>query len=94
MITDEKMSMKRMATEALLSQSASNLSGVVHMFSRVVSNLWHEANKINEGTRWVNNHPVSRLFASQIHYLSGMGLSETKEYREAYEECKRLAGQD
>lgn len=59
--------------DALACQSACNLSGVVHSFSKVVSKIWDESNAANEGTDWVNTHPICRLYAEQIAHLSGAG---------------------
>jgi len=56
---------------ALGIQDASNLSGVVHSFSEALSRLWEIAHEKNEGTRWVNRHRISRLFADKIISLSG-----------------------
>ena len=62
---------------ALDSQSACNLSGIVHQFSRVMDKLWNEAREGNHGTDWVNQHPISRLYAEQIFFLaSGKDYSE------------------
>lgn len=57
--------------EALEVQNACNLSGVVHSFSKAMSDLWELANKEGKGTTWVNTHRVSRLFADKILSLSG-----------------------
>lgn len=58
------------AGRALSIQHASNLSGIVATFHDVMSVLWEEARKRNEGTDWVNKHPVSKLFAAQINWVS------------------------
>jgi hypothetical protein len=63
---------------ALDSQTACNLSGIVHQFSRIMDKIWNEANKNGHGTDWVNQHPISRLFAEQIFFLASK-----KDYSEA-----------
>jgi hypothetical protein len=71
---------------ALDVQSACNLSGVVHSFSEIIGRIWEEAHKdLSEkrGTDWVNNHPICRLFAEQISFLS----SKT-DYFDASKECR------
>ena len=60
-----------LAREALQVQDACNLSGVVRTFARVTADLWVIANSKNEGTEWVNRHPVSRAFADKIISMSG-----------------------
>jgi hypothetical protein len=62
---------QQLAKLALQVQDACNLSGVVHSFSGVMTDLWALANEKNKGTDWVNGHPVARAFASKIESLSG-----------------------
>jgi hypothetical protein len=57
--------------EAIQVQNACNLSGVVRSFSAITERLWQLANENNKGTEWVNQHRVSRLFASKIQSLTG-----------------------
>ncbi len=68
--------------DALMVQSACNLSGVVHSFSEILSRLVEEAQKEGKGTDWVNTHPICVLFAEQIKHLTG------SEYFEAYKACE------
>ena len=81
------MTIKEMATEALRVQDASNLSGVVHCWSEVLTNLWEIARKDNHDTKWVNEHPISKLFAEKCYDLSKANLNSL----EAFEECRKLA---
>ena len=67
--------------DALMVQSACNLSGVVHSFSEILSRLVKEAQELGKGTDWVNQHPICVLFAEQIKHLSG------DNYSEAYQIC-------
>lgn len=62
----------QLLAEALQVQDACNLSGVVHSFSRALTDLWAIADHDGEGTDWVNQHPVSVLFADKIKHLSGL----------------------
>src|SRR3990172_5961999 len=55
---------------AVFSQSACNLSGIVHELSRVISKIWNEAHELGFGTEWVNAHPIARLYAEQIFHLA------------------------
>jgi hypothetical protein len=84
------MTESEMAQVALQVQDAVNLSGVVHRFSGVLTELWRVANERNEGTLWVNTHPVSVLFADKIADLAQSRLSQR--YSEAYARCGALAG--
>lgn len=60
-------------------QDACNLSGVVEDFNAVLKEIWKEARKKGQGTQWVNEHPISMLYASKIAQLSrceeGFGLA-------------------
>jgi hypothetical protein len=62
--------LQQLAKEALDVQDASNLSGVVHAFHRAISDLWDNARQLNEGTDWVNRHPVCRAYISKLVSLS------------------------
>ncbi len=64
---------------ALWSQDACNLSGIVRSFHLMLERVWEEARAKGEGTDYVNSHPVSRLFAEQI-----MHLSKGCDYSDAY----------
>lgn len=69
-------------------QSACNLSGVVHSFSRIISKIWNEANAHGKGTEWVNKHPICVLFAEQIIYLStGQSSNNGNSYNKAHDFC-------
>jgi len=69
---------------ALLSQSACNLSGIVHGLSEVLPRIWEESN----GTAETNEHPIVRLYAEQI-----MHLSTRRDYFEADKLCREGAGE-
>ena len=67
--------MTKMYSDALAVQSAVNLSGVVHAFSEAMDELWAEADYMGEGTDYVNQHPVSVLFAGAIYRLTRPGYN-------------------
>ena len=86
---------QKAASDALSSQNACNLSGVVHAFARACEALWDQPEC--SGTDWVNGHPISVLFAAQISYLSGTPFwasqpGERCRYRDAARSCRELAG--
>jgi hypothetical protein len=68
---------------ALRTQSACNLSGIVHSFSEMLPKIWAEAREAGEGTDWVNEHPICILFAEQISHLA------KGDYFEAYKVCEK-----
>jgi hypothetical protein len=69
--------------EAIQVQSACNLSGVVLAFARAISEISSEAFRLNHGTDWVRKHPISRMFAEQIFYLT-----EGTSYSTSYDICE------
>jgi hypothetical protein len=90
-VTETKGLTARDYQDALDVQSACNLSGVVHSFSRVISKLREEVNKLGpecepsspKGTDWVNSHPICRLYAEQIAFLTSK-----MDYFDASKECR------
>jgi hypothetical protein len=74
---------KELAQEALDIQSACNLSGVVHSFSRAMTELRRLEPTL--GTDGYNTHPISLLYSSKIASLTGSesGL----EFSRAYDWC-------
>ena len=83
--------MQQVAQDALHCQNACNLSGVVKTFADATTVLWTEAQRLAAGTRWVNEHPVSILFATQVAYLAGISYADQELYHAAFVECERLA---
>jgi hypothetical protein len=79
---------------ALDAQSACNISGIVHAFSDVLERVWNEANETGKGTEFVNTHPISRLYAEQIAFLSGAGVPSRgdNDYTDAFNFCEERAG--
>jgi hypothetical protein len=69
--------------EALDSQSACNLSGIVFSFARAMEAICDEARANSEGTEWKNHHAICKLFAEQISHLT-----LDKDYVEAVREAK------
>lgn len=83
--------MQELAKEAIEIQDACNLGGLVHGWSRSMSDLQDLLR--GQGTRNVNEHPISKLWASKIHDLARMGMSDYDAFSKAYDECKKLAEQ-
>jgi hypothetical protein len=83
-----KWTMKRAAQSALDVQFACNLSGVVRTFAELVS--WMRTD-LHFDTPTCNTHPVCRLFAEQITYLTSGTSGDNVTYSVAYEWCKANA---
>lgn len=90
--------MEELAKEALDVQDACNLSGVIHAWSRSITNLrellFQARGQRMPDTDAVNTHPINKLFADKVAHLTGtqqMRTEEDDEITEAYELCKMLA---
>ena len=68
----------------LSSQSACNLSGIIHSWHRIITKIWDEAKANNKGTDWVNAHPINRLFAEQA-----MHLTRSTDWNDAHSTCEK-----
>ena len=71
---------------AVYSQNACNVSGLVHDLSRVINKVWDEAREQGQGTDYVNNHPIVRLYIEQLQFLS------RSDWNESYKICKEKGG--
>jgi hypothetical protein len=77
---------------ALEVQDASNLSGVVYQFARDMEVICEEVRQNGGGTNAINRHPVCRMYAEQIAWLSGAGsCANHKSYLRAHDACERQA---
>lgn len=75
--------------DAIDSQNAVNLTGITRSVVQIMDDIWKEASAQNKGTDFVNRHPIVRLFAEQILFLSGGGCSsDASQYGEANVFCK------
>lgn len=82
----DNRSLQQLAEEALFVQSAVNLSGVVHGFSRAISRLRQLFP--SEGTDFFNTHPISVLWADKIKDLTRADCGKVMEaYTWAEQEC-------
>ena len=79
-----------LAREALLVQDACNLSGVVHGFSRAMTDLReHLEAEGGFSTEKLNRHPICVLWADKVVHLTQQYNDEN--VGEAYAECRKLA---
>ncbi len=79
--------LKDLAKSALNVQDACNLTGVVHSFSKILTEL--RALEPDKGTDYFNRHPISVLFSSKIASLTYSNSSA--EFSNAYNACELLA---
>lgn len=69
--TDKGKELTRVLTRrALLGQDAVNLSGIVQSFAADTATLWELACMENQGTEWVNTHPISRMWTDKLYDLA------------------------
>jgi hypothetical protein len=87
--------MRNIYDNALLAQSACNLSGIVKSLADDIDEIWKEARAKGEGTDYVNQHPVVRLYIEQMVHLNKSGFINEEgspvPYHKAYETCQAEA---
>lgn len=80
------------ARNALLVQSACNLTAVSKAFAEAMLVLSRESTRLGLGSEWVNSHPITTLFVSQIAHLSGAHEGvKFIDYSHAFEACEKLS---
>ncbi len=85
-----RKSMQGLAKDALYCLDACNLSGVVHSYSRVLTQLRELAP--DQGTEFYNTHPVAVLYATKIAELTRVApIADMEVFSVAYRWCKQLA---
>jgi hypothetical protein len=81
---------------ALGSQTACNLTAIVRSLAQVSEEIWAEARRKSMGTDYVNAHPICRLYAEQISYLSTKNFESDSpthdSWMKAIEFCERMSG--
>ena len=80
---------KQLAQESLDVQDACNLSGVVHGFSRAMSNLCEVCPDLGTDAR--NTHPICLLWADKIAHLTGTQAIGNDAVMAAYTAVRELA---
>lgn len=74
--------------QALDMQAATDLSVVVAHFATAMTEIVEQA----QGPKVINRHPVCRLYAEQIAWLTGAGSCPNhRSYLRARAECERRA---
>ena len=77
---------KRDYQDAIYSQGAVNAGALVKSLAKSVDGMWDEARAQGKGADYVNTHPIMRLFAEQIGYLSS-----GRNYYDANTFCQEIA---
>lgn len=74
---------QQLSRQALEVQDACNLSGVVHVFSQVITDLREIAQAEGwEGTDAINQHPICIMYIDKMASLSGS--TSAKKFSSAY----------
>jgi hypothetical protein len=82
-------SLQELAKEAFNVQDACNLSGVVHSFSRLLTELRIRLDfEKKGGTENVNRHPIAALYSSKIASLTGSDYDML--FSQAYDQCCKI----
>mgnify|MGYP001598560898 FL=1 len=66
---------------------ACNSSGLIHDFPKVVDEIWAEARELNEGTEYVNSHPLIVIFADKLLQLAKVNAGSI-DITEAYHQVR------
>jgi hypothetical protein len=91
-MSDDTRTLKDLAKEALSVQDASNLSGVVHSWSRAITRLRALLEQNNKGgTHAVNTHPINQLWADKVASLTDTQSIGLTDLSKAYEAVTRVA---
>lgn len=81
--------------DAINVQDACNLSGVAASFSRVMMKIWATARATgNDNTKWVNEHPISVMYANKIAQLTGQSVYDVLPFSRAYDACRKLGNEE
>jgi hypothetical protein len=85
------MTLQQAAADAIACQDACNLSGVAHSLIDALDAIRETAEYREGGTRVLNQHPIVTLYLAKLADLNRMDYSWPIQ---AWEECKRLAGEE
>ena len=82
-----------LAFDALCAQSACNPLGLTKGFAEAIRALAERLRAEGQphDTDTILRHPIFRLWASKLHDMAGLGLSDSDRYSEAYQACQDLA---
>lgn len=87
----EARTLQVLARGAIAVQDACNLTGVLISWADVGLDIRAHLRELGtESTDVANAHPIHRLFASKVHTLTGMGISNLDNFGDAYRICESL----
>jgi hypothetical protein len=66
------------------------LSGVAFSLAKDMQVLCDVAHLLGRGTEWRNRHPVARMYAEQLLYLSGGGYGNQESWCRAHKWCSQV----
>ena len=90
-MSDKIRTMKELAQVAMDIQNASNLSGVIHSFSKVITELrFHLGNELNFSTEMLNQHAIVRVFLDKMNSLARIQEDDNNKIFNAFNECDKL----
>ncbi len=85
-------SLSQAARDAIVVQSACNLVAVSKAFAEAMSVLSKESLRLGLDKQWINTHPITILFVSQIAHLSESHAAfDFLDYNRAFEACEYLS---
>lgn len=79
--------LKKLASDALLVQSACNPVGITRSLNLALIEL----DKMGFGTDAISKHPITRMYLTQLSFLSGMN-NDDYSYSEDYKKCEEWSG--
>lgn len=88
--------LKQLAAEAIMVQNACNILGVTNSMHKALCDLRDALGALNlpAGSQDIAFHPITRLWASKVHDLACMGLSDSDRFSTALHECQQLADKE
>lgn len=86
------MTIQYAAQQALDVQYACNLSGVARSLNQIIQEvLWPTAVREENGTKWINTHPIVTMFLLKMCELNGCGSTLQSGYEAAEKACREMA---
>jgi hypothetical protein len=80
--------LKKLASDALIVQSACNPVGITRSLNLALIEL----SKMGLGTDAISKHPITRMYLTQLSFLSGMNY-DNYSYPEDYKKCEEWSGE-
>ena len=80
--------LKKLASDALFVQSACNPVAI----TRSLNLSLIELGKMGLGTDAISKHPITRMYLTQLSFLSGM-MNDDYSYFEDYKKCEEWSGE-